>query len=299
MIDGACIFAHVESPGAVAERLSGVTAKVPRDPGRVPAEMGHLGSLRVSVQADRVIVRGSLPEYMGARSPLPFWRVAEARQRIEDALGVGLLDAQLWRLELTADLYLSLPPSAYLPILLRHPTMRRDTHGDETVTFSLKARSLVFYDRAANCKAKKRPAPDGAPLRVELQYGKRLRRQLGWDRPFTLADLESPDSWPDLVSRWRRAYDRVEKGRAPVSFDALRDWRRGLQLAGLTTVGRPTIEAAIRADRAAGRISKSTMYDHLRQVRSLAADPALTVEDDRVAELDAAVRAAAERALGW
>lgn len=297
MIDGIRFRAFVDAPERVADRLERPRIVPPDEPGGLPSVTGFLGSLRARVHADELHVRGSLPTYMGETAPLTRTGVADARARLEEALGADLGDAHVWGLELTADLVLPRPVGVYLPLLVRRPRFKRDVFGTETVRFRTEARWQSFYDKAAECRKRKKPAPCGHVLRLELKFHKRLAKQLKLAGPLTLADLGTRPCWRRLVARWLTEYEAVVKARAPLPFDALGDLHRALQFAGLHAVGMATVEASIRAEVDAGRIGRSTGHDRRKWARALAADPAYTVEDERVAELDAAVRAAAARAL--
>ena len=112
----------------------------------------------------------------------------------------------------------------------------------------------------------------------------------------TLADLHGRRLWGRLVTRWRDEYASVVKARAPLAFGGL-DVRRSLPLAGLSDAGLERMEAEVRAQVAGGTLARSTGASRLKWLRDLAADPALTAEDDRAAEMDALVAAAAARAL--
>ncbi len=296
MIDAASLSLQVVDPERVAARLDGARHVSGADGFR--AVTGYVGSLRASIRADRLRVGGSLPEYLGVEHTLGRAEVERVRERLTEAVGEDVGHASVWRLELSADLVLTLPVAAYLPVFVRRERLQRVEYEGESVAFDAAVRRVVFYDKAAERRKRKRPAPAGNVLRVEVQYRKRLRRQLGTDGPVTLADLHDRAFWAYLVARWVREYEAVDKARAPLPFDALTaDARRGVALAGLAHLGRPTVEAAIHAAHARGTLTRSTMYNRLAWVRDLDADPALTCEDDRVRELDAAVRAAADRAL--
>ena len=295
MIDAVRLCAFVDDPDRVARRLE--RARWTTDSDGLPVVTGYVGALRARLKGDRLILRGSLPTFVGVAFPLPRPAVERARRLIEDALGVDLGDARVWGLEFTADLALPHPAPIYLPLLARRPRFQRVEFEGETVSFRTATRWLSFYVKAAERRARGLPAPPGNVLRVELQYRKRLARQVGADGPVTFADLHAPAFWAHLVGLWLREVEAVERARAPLALDYGGEYQRALALAGLHVVGRPAVEAGVRAAFADGRFSRGTMYARLKWLRELAADSALTVRDGRAAELDAAIQAAADRAL--
>ena len=299
MIDAVHLAGYVDDPRRVAERLERRRTQRSDDPDDLPTVSGYVGPLRVTLRGDAVRIRGSLPKYMGQTEPLPFAHVAEARALLEETLGADLGRLAVWHLEITADLVLSRPVGVYLPLLTRSPRRQRIEYEGESVAFAVQTHRLTFYDLVARCRKTKEEPPPGNVLRVEFQIRKRLARLLGADGPLTFADLDAPGWGARLVARWRNEYEAVEKARAPLPFDALSDVRRGLQIAGLGVVGLETVEAAVRAQMGVGALTQSTGYARLQWARKLAADPLLTAEDARVAELDAAIRDAAQRALSY
>ena len=197
MIDAVRFGTYVDDPGRVAGRLQGATVSVKLD--SIPTIYGYVGSLRAWIRADRLWVRGSLPTFLGKMAPLSRPLVSVAQERMEDTLGVDLGAAHVWGLELTADLRLSRPVGGYFPLLLRCPRLQRVEYGGESVAFAARVRRLTFYDKAVECRKRKKPVPSGNVLRLELQFRKRVALQLGADGPFTFADLHDRDWWPHLV----------------------------------------------------------------------------------------------------
>lgn len=297
MIDALRVGASVDHPARVASRLERARHVAPASPDDLEEVTGYVGTLRARLRGDRLLLRGSLPAYMDSTSPLLRLGVADARRRIEDALETDLRDAHVWGAELTRDLCLSRPVASYLPLLLRRPRTQRVVYEWETVSFRTGARWLTFYDVAARAQAQKKPPPVGNVLRVELKYVKRFGRQIGADGPVTFGDLSESTLWTHLVGRWIQEYERVEKARPALPLDGASDLRRQLERAGAEAVGVASVSASVREAIGAGHLSRSTGYDRLRRVRDLLADPALTVEDERAAELDEAVQDAARQAL--
>lgn len=293
MIDGVRLGAAVVAPDRVAERLVGTRI---RSRSGATMHRGKVGSLRATMVDDRLWLRGSLPTFLGLESPLGSAGVECARRRIETHLGEDLGDAHVVGMEITADLTLPRPCSLYLPLLHRLPRFQRNTYGSTGVAFVSESRSLSFYDRVAHRRRRRLSVPAGHVLRVEIKLSRRVQRQLQLAGPVTLALLHDPDFQRFLVGWWAREVARVERVRAPLSLPGDGDIWRWVTLGGVHAFGYDTVEAAIREQQDAGVLKRSTAGDYRTKLRRLAADPALTVEDERVAELDAAIREATDRA---
>jgi|GEM_PF-5019169 len=297
MIDGVRLEAAVAFPDQVAARLERARTLSAGDDSL--SVVGYVGTLRASLRGDRLWLRGSLPEFVGSESVLGCAAVESTRRRIETHLGEDMGDARVIGLEITADLVLPRPCYMYLPLLRRLSRhSQRVTYEGTGVAFISRSRSLTWYDKGTERIKRRRQAPASHVLRVEVKLARRVQRQLKTSGPVTLAQLHDPEFHRFLVGWWAKQVASVERVRAPQSLPATGDVKRWLELAGLHAIGYDTVEAVIRDQQDAGILKRSTASDRRDWLRKLAADPALTVEDERVAELDAAIREATERALG-
>lgn len=297
MIDGVRLSAFVDDPLSLASRLERRRTTTPTDPYRLPIETGYVRTLRASLQGNKLRLKGSLPSFMGMASPLSRQDVERARLLLEVTLGTDLSGALVRGIELTFDLRLSRPVAVYLPLLLRRKLSQKVEYGGKSVIFRTGARRFSFYDKVAERKKAKKSAPLGNVLRAELQYRRELRKHLSSDGgPVTFKHLHTSMFWTHLVDHWQSHYEQVEMGRVALPFGPDVDIRRTLPMVGLAIVGYEVAESSILASQAEGRLSRTTAYARRDWLRSLMSDPALTGKDERVTELDAAIREALSNA---
>lgn len=296
MIDAAVICVFVTDPLAVAGRLNRARRIPPERDGDLLTVTGYVGTLRARLRGDRLILRGSLPTYMGLTSPLSLAQFHDARQRLEAALGVDVGDAHVWGLELTADLVLPRDPSLYLPLLLRRKDAQRVVYEWTSVAFRTgKLRWLTFYSSGAARASSGLPIPPGHVLRVEVKFKKRLQRQLKTDGPLTIADIERPQIWMHLAARWQEEYDAVVKAPGSIAPDWSQHPSKALGAIAIHSMGLGVVEARIRETFRSGSVPENTMRTRLKWVRDRACDPAHTTDDGRLAELDGAAARAFAR----
>lgn len=289
MLDTVKIVVPRPDLGRVVRGLDRAEERTRLDTGEA-AYTGRVGTLSVRASAARLSVRGSLSRFAGVPWPTRA-ELVEAIERLEDLLGQPLSEAQVWRLDLFADLSMNEPPAAYFPLLLVKPRFQRVGYDGTSVGFQCDRRSVRFYDKEAERGRAFRPT--SGPLRFEVAWLKAVAKQLG--APVTVADLSRPAFWRRLVSEWVEEYRSIEKARSliPLEADAptlkLHLAAMGLQRGGIGEVLR-----GLDAGREAGTISPRFYQRRRRYFLDLASDPRFTERPARLDELDAAVERAAE-----
>ena len=171
-------------------------------------QTGYLDNMRVRLRSDgELVVQGSLSRFLLGSNvgTLRCGEVEEAVRSLAAAFDVRPEMCRVYRLDLAATMPMPRPVPLYLDALGPVPRTKRRTYGNETVAYVNGVRTLQFYD-----KGKEASLPSNL-LRFEVQYKKRLKRQL--KRAVTLADLRDPAFFAQNARRWQRECQRVPKRR--------------------------------------------------------------------------------------
>lgn len=285
---------HIAAYGTVAKTVAGRLADVSahyRQGEPEPRFTGSFGSLNVRVSPRRTLVRGSVTKFVGCGVPSRA-DVEEAIGRICDTLDVAPETAEVWRIDTYADLALTEPPSAYLPLLVTSPRLQRVEHAGTSVGFQCARRDVRFYDRAA--RKERAYESRGGPLRFEMACKKELARQFGG--AVSGRRLSDPALWNLAVDKWLAAYAAVEKARQALPFDAGGvALTRALALGGLAAYGLGFVLDGVEQEYRSGRISRRAWQERRRQVLGIASDSRFTRPPARLLELNAAVKASGEQ----
>ena len=169
---------------------------------------GYFRNMYVRLRSDgELVVQGSLPRYLFGNNNENLRRreIEEGVHELASAFDVQPEVCRVYRLDLAATMPMPRPVALYLDALGPVPRMQQRRFGNETVDYVSQTRKLHFYD-----KGKEAGLP-GNLLRIEVQYKKRLKRQL--KRNITFTDLYESGFFTALVDRWGRAYDSVRKRR--------------------------------------------------------------------------------------
>ena len=295
---------HVVSPALAALSYAEVRALVDSLPWTVKSGNRKRRGARVARKPDGIAIWVSLPRALrGTNAALVGPRdVVDALVRVAEALGVALavvLHARVYRLDVAANLPLALRPSEYARRLVHVPRAALHPYSPTSRAFVNGTRELAFYDKATELRETGRPVP--APfaglnvLRYELRMLKGLTRVFG--QPVRAEDLASPDLYSQAVEEWVRWFGSVETSAVP-EFGVPRtvhELMRALAAGYVADHGAADVVAALDAHCADGLISPDQRGRQRRRVLGLASGP--VTDGAPMAELRAAVRAAADRSL--
>lgn len=256
-------------------------------------QTGCLDNMHVTLRSDgELVVQGSLPRFLlgDNNGSLRRCEVEEAVRKFASAFEVQPEACRVYRLDLAATMLLPRPVALYLDVLGSAPHMKRRTHGNETVAFDTRARTLHFYD-----KGKKAKLP-GHLLRFEVQYKKKkeLKHRLG--REVTLADLYDPAFFAGLVRRWQWEYHRVRKRRRYLLMPTTSKKDLMQQLAGIGLDHAGGGDVVLRQIDA-GEGDRQQKCRLRSAVMSLATEGNSRADADLIGEFDAAVEEARRLAL--
>lgn len=256
--------------------------------------VSHTGThrgLRVFQRPDgEVRISGSLATYHNGDNVHTMTRtqVCATVSSLASSCGIDPSECRVYRLDLAATLPLRRPVARYLSVLGSYPRMQRVDYHGETVAFRNTWRYLSFYDKGKQARV------DGDLLRFEVQYKKKVKRQLGL--ALTLADLAHPDRFASLVCTWRSEYSKVTKLQRSIlsPTSKMSDLRRQLASAGLASYGNPERLLAVIDS---WDLDRRQIHRLRREIRDLAALGNNSDDGALIHELDVAINEAARFAL--
>jgi len=144
---------------------------------------GALNNLRVYVSERGVSIQGSLSKYHLSDNMQTLRRqdTEQAIQRLSDDLHLPIKEAQVSRVDFAHNFIMKHEPEVYYPYLGESQSLKRYIQPN-SLYYSNKSRSLLFYNKSAEAKSKGHEIPevwtDKHVLRYEIRYRRRLHKQL-------------------------------------------------------------------------------------------------------------------------
>jgi hypothetical protein len=162
-------------------------------------------------------------------------------------------------------------------------------------------RLLVFYDKIADYKHKHLPVPqmyqNRNVLRYEMRFTKRLLKQFNLPQ-FSAEKLFEEQFYMDIVSRWHKAYQDIDKVRNinNIDFNMIKTVEQ-LKLHGVSLLIKEQggeLEFLSKLDEAQkkGELSKKQKGDIKKLVEKASNCDLLTCESDIITELDKKIKEA-------
>ncbi|MEM9996133.1 MAG: hypothetical protein AAF809_00405 [Bacteroidota bacterium] len=216
--------------------------------------------------------------------------VRAAAAALASLLDFNPADSCVYRLDLAATLTLPRPVAEYLPLFGPLSRAKHLIHVGRGVQYQWSHRTISVYDKGHEAK---RP---GNLLRFEVQFKKKVKRQLKLSRTLTFADLVDPSTMAMLVRRWRMSYDKIPKLRMPELTlpSSVKELDVQLAQTGLQVLGLDRLRSLVDASDLA-RCTKTRMRTRLKE---RATGGGSSVSASRIGELDAAIAAAIRYAMG-
>ena len=216
--------------------------------------------------------------------------------------------AQVWRIDVGHTFSVASPVSAYFRCFLPPARMQRVEYAGESLMFKNGLRSVLFYDKLAQMKARARGGATGVRtalektedsltgvhlLRFEVQFKRQVRRSLK-ESEVTAGRLSDERFYTKAVRRWERQYFDLKRT-LPLRVQlnggsTVKGLVNYLAAAQLATIGAEGILDWIKAEQATGRLTRveaKRCRDRILQLTSLEeyGQPCLELE-----ELDRKVR---------
>ena len=267
---------------------------------------GTMNGLSIGVLGGGVFVEGSLPKYHYGSNIYPLDRegTKECIEMISDTLGIEMSGADVVNIEFGTTFMMQYKVSAYLAKLGEMSRLQRYNFNADTLYYKgsgkVQPRVYTFYDKLADCKAKKLAYPndfeDKNLLRYEMRLKGRLAYQLGVPevKASTLYDRQF---YRELVRRYQDSYFSISKINElnPNAMKEIKNVSDAFnifvaRLLSQTEQPQRQIDTFINEIKAAGVFEDKKYYTRLKdKLNEIVTKDNITISNELIKELDDAV----------
>lgn len=268
---------------------------------------GTMNGLSIGVLGGGVFVEGSLPKYHYGSNIYPLDRegTKECIEMISDTLGINMSGADVVGIEFGTTFMMQYKVSAYLAKLGEMSRLQRYNFNADTLYYKgsgkVQPRVYTFYDKLADCKAKKLAYPndfeDKNLLRYEMRLKGRLAYQLGVPevKASTLYDRQF---YRELVRRYQDSYFSISKINElnPNAMKEIKNVSDAFnifvaRLLSQTEQPQRQIDTFINEIKAAGVFEDKKYYTRLKdKLNEIVTKDNITISNELIKELDDAIK---------
>ena len=268
---------------------------------------GTMNGLSIGVLGGGVFVEGSLPKYHYGSNIYPLDRegTKECIEMIGDTLGINMSGADVVGIEFGTTFMMQYKVSAYLAKLGEMSRLQRYNFNADTLYYKgsgkVQPRVYTFYDKLADCKAKKLAYPsdfeDKNLLRYEMRLKGRLAYQLGVPevKASTLYDRQF---YRELVKRYQDSYFSISKINElnPNAMKEIKNVSDAFnifvaRLLSQTEQPQRQIDTFINEIKAAGVFEDKKYYTRLKdKLNEIVTKDNITISNELIKELDDAIK---------
>ena len=268
---------------------------------------GTMNGLSIGVFGGGVFVEGSLPKYHYGSNIYPLDRegAKECIEMIGDTLGINMSGADVVGIEFGTTFMMQYKVSAYLAKLGEMSRLQRYNFNADTLYYKgsgkVQPRVYTFYDKLADCKAKKLAYPsdfeDKNLLRYEMRLKGRLAYQLGVPevKASTLYDRQF---YRELVRRYQDSYFSISKINElnPNAMKEIKNVSDAFnifvaRLLSQTEQPQRQIDTFINEIKAAGVFEDKKYYTRLKdKLNEIVTKDNITISNELIKELDDAIK---------
>lgn len=268
---------------------------------------GTMNGLSIGVLGGGVFVEGSLPKYHYGSNIYPLDRegTKECIEMISDTLGINMSGADVVNIEFGTTFMMQYKVSAYLAKLGEMSRLQRYNFNADTLYYKgsgkVQPRVYTFYDKLADCKAKKLAYPndfeDKNLLRYEMRLKGRLAYQLGVPevKASTLYDRQF---YRELVRRYQDSYFSISKINElnPNAMKEIKNVSDAFnifvaRLLSQTEQPQRQIDTFINEIKAAGVFEDKKYYTRLKdKLNEIVTKDNITISNELIKELDDAIK---------
>lgn len=263
---------------------------------------GDLGGLAVTVTREAVKITNSLSKFYFKEnlSCLNRRDTREAIENISDLLHLPINKADVLRIDIAGNLIMKHPPELYFRYLGEHKHLRSRLEQPSGLYYTAKAKGkqLIFYDKIAECKAKREPLPEMYKntnlLRYEIRYIKNLKKQFNLSE--ITADILSEEFfYNSLKKEWQSNYNSINKIKdIKLNYTMIKSKKilllqyafLGIHKAGGELKALNNIKEAQKQ----GILSKKQAYDLRTAIKQICNNTLLTAKNDLIEELDKKIK---------
>ena len=234
---------------------------------------GTLENLRIYVSERGVSINGSLAKYYLSDNMQTLRRqdTEQAIQKLSDDLHLPIKEAQVSRVDFADNFIMVYKPEVYYPYLGESHYFERFTQP-ESLYYSNKSRTLLFYDKPAEAKSKGYKIPEvwtgKNVLRYEIRYRRRLNKQL--KVPEVIAKtLYDEQFYIKLTDRYVSDFKSIHKN-AKISLDiesmaTVKDFWDQMALMKIKEIGQAGAVDLVEELRAKDVFDKPEYYSRLKK----------------------------------
>lgn len=271
---------------------------------------GNLENMRVLVGRTHIKVQGSLNKYLLGNN-LEEMTSAQTRlaiEKLQDETQMNLMQAQLTRIDVGANIQTKFNPKLYYPYLGQSRYYQRNVFkGTLYYDTETEVRQIAIYDKVR--EAKKSAMKQGLVvpphllvnpiMRIEVRFKKRLQKRFNRSQ-IQLQSLVNPGFYHDLHKRFRNEYLAIQKVNDMIDFSQqIPSTPKGgmevFTLYGLSQLGYENAMHLVEVWKAQGAFKDKSQYSTLkRMIRDLHKSPKRTTESELITELNAKVQSVIE-----
>jgi len=264
-------------------------------------ERGKLDGLEVKETSRGIKIKGSLSKYYFGNNfeTLTIEQTKDVVEKICDNLHLDVREAVINRIDFATNFIVSEPPLNYYSFFGDAARLNKSQQGT-TLYFSNKSRSIVFYDKCKEAKARRMHIPDEFNGKNVLRYEYRLKRLK--INQITLEDLYRKETFNWFVDEWQRRYFSIrriprlrikEEVKEMINLKILEGygWKLLIQQLGGIESFYSLLDDEVRR----GTITKQNKYYYKKKFDDLFNSPDMFEPNTLINELDEKVKEAAER----
>jgi hypothetical protein len=189
-------------------------------------DKGKINNLNVTISTYKITIEGSLTKFYLGNNVQCMTRnqIYEALDELETIIGINIDNFWISRLDISANFEMNYPVVFYLDCLIEKSRYTKSTYGEKSVLFSVKSKTISFYDKMLEFKRQKLVnLPSGLPisdnfLRYELQI-KKVSRIL--KQKLAVKSLRKDDIIQKLLKMWINDFKGIKKKKVMIDIDSI------------------------------------------------------------------------------
>ena len=220
----------------------------------------------------------------------------KAIEKLSERLSVNLKPAKVQRLDLGANLFMNRPCSEYQSLLNEVPRMLRSTVSSKSnsVYFTNSQRTIILYDKIADCRRLKEEIPElfngRNVLRYELRFMKNIPVQFK-GQTITAETLYSEPFYIEILNRWRESYFSISRNegfkmKEDIDIHKPQDLLKHFAAIGIQQLGTGKVLDMLDNSRQSGKLTKMQVHRLKAKVKEITSTPELVEPNDCIKELD-------------
>lgn len=269
---------------------------------------GNLENMRVLIGPTQMKIQGSLNKYLLGNNleEMNYTQTKLAIEKLQDETQLNLMQAQLTRIDVGANIKTDLHPKLYYPHLGQSRYYQRNVFkGTLYYDTETEVKQIAIYDKVR--EAKKSAIKQGLVLpphlitgpvmRIEVRYKKRLHKRFNRSE-IQLQSLGNPGFYQDLHYQFGKEYNAIQKVNNMIGLleqlpSTPKDGMNVFTLYGLSQLGLENALHTVEVWKAQGAFKHKSEYSKLkRMIKDLYTSPKRTTESELITELNAKVASA-------